>query len=210
MGKEILQVVQSASSIDAAVSQAIALLGCSRAEVCIEILSTPSTGFLGIFGKKEGTVKVTLNDRGFVARKITEHILQLLNIPSFVEVHPGSNKIELTISSSVPHFIIGHHGNTLYALETTVNTITDRFVSDRTPLTLDVDGYRERRVRILNRLAHRLCSQVRKTKKQAIVPSMALVERKIFYDALKDQIDLECRSLGQGMDKKLILSLKKR
>jgi len=206
----LLQLTLTASSIDQAVSEATGFLGCSRADIDVDILAMPSKGFLGILGKKEGAVRVRLTDRGFIAKRVTEHLLDLLGIDVRVDVHPGSRRIDLIVHTDNPNFLIGRHGNTLYALESLVTSMTDRYTNDRTLLVLDVGGYRERRTLVLNRLAYRLCSQVRKTKRNVVVPSMPLVERKIFYGAIKDEQDMECRSLGQGNEKKLVLSLKTR
>ena len=51
----LLQLTLTASSIDQAVSEATGFLGCSRADIDVDILAMPSKGFLGILGKREGS-----------------------------------------------------------------------------------------------------------------------------------------------------------
>lgn len=202
----LLEIECTATSIDAAVDLALCKFGCTRADVETAILQVPSSGFLGIFGCRPARVRVRLSDRGFVARRLCEHLLGLCGINACVEAHPASDRIELQIISDDSSLIIGRRGQTLDALQSLVVTMTDRHIEDRTPIIVDSDNYRARRTDSLRQLARRLSSQVRSSGRAATVQALPPEERRILHLALKEETGIESRSIGSGFEKKMLVS----
>ena len=152
MLKDLLVKEIVAPTVDQAVDQALAFFGSTRAEVDIEILKVPSRGLFGIFFKSPATVRIHLIDRAFIAKRITETLLSHMNIEASLSVATSSNHIELEIVSPDSALLIGKHGQTLDALRYMVVNMTDRVVSDRKEITIDIDGYSERRRVSLSRI----------------------------------------------------------
>ena len=209
MKRQHLHVEVTADNLDAAVEKALAQLSCTRAEVDVEVVQVHSSGLLGLFGKRPAKVRVKLHDRGVIARQITQQLLQLSGLEAETSLLSTSVQIELHFTSVDPSRLIGRHGQTLDALQTLVRTMTDRLTTDRTPVLLDVDGYRGRRLDFLNRLADRLSKEVRQTGKPASTPPLVISERRILHERIKQEADLETISKNhEGGRKTIVLNLR--
>jgi spoIIIJ-associated protein len=195
----------AAENLDAAVENALAQLKCTRAEADVEVLQAASPGFLGLFGKRQAKVRVKLHDRGAIARHLTEGLLHLSGLAVEIEVLTSVNQIQLLLSSDESSLLIGRHGQMLDAMQGLVGTMTDRQTTDRTPIVLDVDGYRGRRHEFLTRLADNLSHKVRETGKSSSTPPLALGERRILHERFKQDADLEAISRNHEGDRKIIV-----
>jgi len=122
-----------------------------------------------------------------------------------IEVLTSINQIQLLLSSDESSLLIGRHGQMLDAMQGLVGTMTDRQTTDRTPIVLDVDGYRARRYEFLLGLAVKLVHKVRETRKPASTPPLALGERRILHERFKQEADLEAISRNHEGDRKIIV-----
>ena len=195
----------TAENLDTAVENALSQLKCTRAEADVEVLQVASPGFLGLFGKRQARVRVKLHDRGAIARQFTDGLLRLSGLEAEIEVVASPKQIQLLLSSDASSLLIGRHGQMLDAMQGLVGTMTDRQTTDRTPIVLDVDGYRARRHEFLTRLADKLSRKVRETGKPATTPPLALGERRILYERFKLEVDLEAISRNHEGDRKVMV-----
>jgi spoIIIJ-associated protein len=195
----------TAENLDTAVENALSQLKCTRAEAEVEVLQAASSGFLGLFGKRQARVRVKLHDRGAIARQFTDGLLRLSGLDVEIEVVTSTKQIQLLLSSDASSLLIGRHGQMLDAMQGLVGTMTDRQTTDRTPIVLDVDGYRARRHEFLTRLADKLSRKVRETGKPATTPPLALGERRILYERFKLEVDLEAISRNHEGDRKVMV-----
>ncbi len=195
----------TAENLDTAVENALSQLKCTRAEADVEVLQAASSGFLGLFGKRQAKVRVKLHDRGAIARQFTDGLLRLSGLAVEIEVVTSTKQIQLLLSSDDSSLLIGRHGQMLDAMQGLVGTMTDRQTTDRTPIVLDVDGYRARRHEFLTRLADKLSCKVRETGKPATTPPLALGERRILYERFKLEGDLEAISRNHEGDRKVMV-----
>jgi spoIIIJ-associated protein len=205
MNQQSLHVEVTAKNLDAAVEQALAQLDCTRAEADIEVLQVQSSGFLGVFGRRLARVRVKLHDRGFIARQLCNQLLSLSDLEASIELVSSRQQIELLLTAQDPSLVIGRHGQTLDALQGLVGSMTDRLTTDRTPIFLDVDGYRGRRRDYLNRLARRLSQKVRQSGKSVSSPPLVLSERRILHELFKRESGLESHSQNHEGGRKIII-----
>lgn len=205
MTHPLLKIEVTADDVDAAVEIALAQLGCTRAEVDVEVLQVNSSGFLGFLGKCPARVRINLHDRGVMARQITQRLLGLSGLEAEVNLTSSDRAIDLCLTSAESSRLIGRHGQTLDALQTLVATMTDRLTTDRTPIQLDVDGYRVRRLDFLKNLASRLTCKVRKTGKPASTPPLVVSERRVLHDIFKGELDLISSSKNHESGRKTIV-----
>ena len=205
MKLDLLHLEISAETLDIAVEKALSQLRCTRAEADVEVLQAASPGFLGLFGKRQARVRVKLHDRSAIARQFTDGLLRLSGLDAEIEVVTSTKQIQLLLSSYDSSLLIGRHGQMLDAMQGLVVTMADRQTTDRTPIVLDVDGYRARRQEFLTRLADKLSRKVRETGKPATTPPLALGERRILHERFKLQVDLEAISRNHQGDRKVIV-----
>ena len=104
--------------------------------------------------------------------------------------------------------LIGRHGQTLDALQYILLVM----ISSRRPLppqfrlTVDVEGYRQRRTEALCRYALSLAAQVKQTGEEAVLEPLNPHERRIVHTALMDDPAVETYSEGQGADRHIVIS----
>lgn len=203
---ELLQKTTSGKSIDQAVEVALGHFDCTRAEIDIEVLQVPSSGLFGLLFSKPARIRAVLKDRGFMAAMVCRCILERSGLEGRVKICPGSDQIVLDIDSEDPRRIIGRQGQTIDALQYLVVAATDRLGSDRTPVSIDCDNHREKRGHFLRRLGQRLSSQVKESGKPATVQPLPPQERRILHLTLEDERSLEIKSVGQGFERKMVIS----
>ena len=205
MSPELLNVEVTADTLDAAVESALEQLGCTRAEADIEVLQMHSNGLLRMFGRRPARVRVRLHDRGIIARHVTRQLLSKSGLTGDVVLAPSSERIDLLLSGEDASRLIGRHGQTLDALQTLVVTMTDRLTTDRTPIFLDVEGYRERRHDFLQQLALRMARKVRRSGKPATTPPLNLNERRVLHEIFKQEPGLVSHSKNREGGRKVIV-----
>jgi len=78
------------------------------------------------------------------------------------------------------------------------------------PITLDVEGYKQRRYESLQTLAQRLAEQVKVKKVPFTLEPMPAYERRIIHLALAGHPDVTTYSIGVGDARKVVIAPAKR
>ncbi len=99
--------------------------------------------------------------------------------------------------------LIGRRGETLAALQYITHLIVSRRLGRRALLVIDVEGYRERRVQQLTRLALRTADQVVKHGRPLPLEPMLANERRIVHLALRDHEHVYTESSGVGSQRRV-------
>ncbi|WP_432821873.1 Jag N-terminal domain-containing protein [Trichloromonas sp.] len=163
MLKKIIETESFGPTVDDAVEKGLAVLGCTRADVALQIVQPGSPGLFGFWFKRPAVVLLVIEDRACIARRIVEELLRHLGIAGQVQVSPSRNRVELTILSEEASLVIGRHGQTLDALTTITTRLTDSISFPRSAILIDVNGYRARREQSQHPVAQRPADQVRRT-----------------------------------------------
>ena len=101
--------------------------------------------------------------------------------------------------------LIGHHGETMAALQHVTRLIIGREVTDRVNVVVDVDGFKARREQSLRRLAQRLAEQALRTGRTVVLEPMPPHERRYVHLALRDHPDVTTESIGEGDRRKVTI-----
>ena len=109
--------------------------------------------------------------------------------------------IELDIEGEDSGLLIGRRGETLRALQFTVNLIVGQ--TTRARVILDVEGYRERRYSSLRALAARVAERVTSTGRPITLEPMAPNERRVVHMALANNSRVATESTGVGESRKI-------
>lgn len=104
--------------------------------------------------------------------------------------------------------LIGRRGQTLSSLQYMVRIITTHQTKSPAPITIDVEGYKQRRYQSLQALAWRIAEQVKVKKVPFGLEPMSAYERRIIHLALADHPDVTTESTGEGLVRKVVISLK--
>ena len=79
---------------------------------------------------------------------------------------------------------------------------------NRVIVRLDIEGYKEKRVKTLQELAGKKAKIVEKTGKMITLEPMKAYERKIIHSFLQDNPNVETRSIGQEPKRRIVISKK--
>ena len=104
---------------------------------------------------------------------------------------------------------IGYRGEALYALENILKAIANRETENRVIVRLDIEGYKEKRIKTLQEVATKKAKIVEKTGKMITLEPMQAYERKIIHSALKKNEKIETISVGEEPHRRIVISLKK-
>ena len=104
--------------------------------------------------------------------------------------------------------LIGKHGQTLDALQYLTNLVANKETSERVRIIIDIEDYRVRRKKTLERLAKNLAEKVRRTKTKAALEPMNPYERKLIHMTLQNDADIQSYSEGEEPYRKVIIDLK--
>ncbi len=118
------------------------------------------------------------------------------------------NALEIIIDDEEANFLIGYRGETLNALQVILTNIATKNCKDRIRIEIDILGYREKRKKVLEDLAEKISKTVIKTGKSIALEPMTPYERKIIHTKLQNSNKVKTASVGEGMHRKVVISLK--
>ena len=120
------------------------------------------------------------------------------------------NSFRMNIESEEPSRLIGHHGDTIMALQNVLKTIVWSKSDAETNVVLDVDDYRKRQEENVINLAERKVEAVRKTKSTQSLPPMSPYFRRLvhLHLAKEEFSDIETESVGEGTLRYLTIKAK--
>ena len=102
--------------------------------------------------------------------------------------------------------LIGRQGETLRAFGYLVNLMLGRRLGRACRVIVDVNGYRQRREDQLAELATTLADEVRSTQEPITLDAMPPNERRLVHVALADDEDVRTYSIGEGDERRVVIS----
>jgi spoIIIJ-associated protein len=222
----------SARTVEEAIQQALDKLGVDRDEVEVDVLSEGKSGILGL-GTEEARVRVRPlvpmppeaefqpgEDRDLAerAKGILEALLAAMGIEASVEAQSqppaeGEEDIEVPVILDIRGedlgILIGRRGQTLACLQYVLRLIIAHQMKAWVPITIDVEGYKQRRNEALRNLAWRVAEEVRVKKRSFTLEPMPAYDRRIIHLTLADHPDVTTESTGEGEARKVVIVRRK-
>lgn len=101
--------------------------------------------------------------------------------------------------------LIGRHAETLNAFQYVASLMVGKESEQWVQLTVDVEGFRNRRERQIKQLASRMADQVAKTGRRASLEPMPSNERRIVHLELRDHPSVTTESTGDEPHRKVVI-----
>ena len=205
-----MTIEKSAKTKEEAIALALAELGANESEAVIEVIEEGSKGFLGI-GSKDAVVKVSVNPNcSKRAEDFLSKIFELTGEEVNVETTTDGDTLKVNVSGPDMGFVIGKRGETHDALQHLTSLVVNRGDNEFLKVSLDAENYREKRNEALESLAHKLANKVVRTRRNTPLEPMNSYERRIIHSALQDHESVTTYSVGQGINRKVVIALKPR
>ncbi|MBW1805181.1 MAG: protein jag [Deltaproteobacteria bacterium] len=139
------------------------------------------------------------------AKEALEKILALIPVDVTLTAEQSDGKIALNIDGDSSGILIGRKGKTLDALQYLVNRIVNKRFEKKTRIVVDSENYRQRRVESLTELALKMGDKAKKNRKSVTTNPLNPHDRRIVHMTLKDDKELDTRSRGEGLLKKVVI-----
>jgi spoIIIJ-associated protein len=142
---------------------------------------------------------------------VISKMLHLLNLQAQVSAHYGSTErdgrhnIHVDIRGNDLSVLIGRRSETLSAFQYIAALIVGKEEQQFVQLTVDVEGYRDRREKQLIQMAKRMADQVAKSGRRQTLEPMPSAERRIIHIALRDHPDVKTESTGEEPYRKVMI-----
>lgn len=192
-----------------AIELALSELGVSQDQVEIEVVDEGSKGFLGL-GGRDAVVKVSYNpDSEKRATDFLNKIFEITKEDVTVESKIEGEILKINLSGPDMGIVIGKRGETLDALQHLTSLVVNRGDKSFLKVSLDAENYREKRNVALEELAGKLANKVMRTGRNQTLEPMNAYERRIIHSALQNHETVTTYSIGQGVNRKVVIALKK-
>ncbi len=202
------------ATIEEAVSAALSRLGITRDQAEVEVLSGGARPVPGERLSSEARVRVQRIDEQTVrARGLAEELLTRMEIPCRVSVRRAPERdnpdeprpIMLDISGDDLGLLIGWRGETLRALQTTINLMMGEESPESRRVILDVERYRARREDQVRELALRLADRVKRSGERYSLDPMHAYERRVIHLTLADDPGVRTESSGREPARRVVI-----
>ena len=140
--------------------------------------------------------------------KFLNEFVEKLNNGTMYNIEVKDKCLYVSINGENVGNLIGYRGDALYALENILKAIANQNTENRVILRLDIEGYKEKRIKTLQEFAGKKAKIVEKTGKMITLEPMKPYERKIIHSFLQDNPNIETRSIGQEPKRRIVISKK--
>lgn len=219
-------VISEGKTSTEAIEKGLKQIGLPKELVEIKILEENKKSFFDILAPK--TVKVEIKEKETPKPEVLEITTteQELNqakqrvekfLESFINkvsaeaqycVEIKEKCIYINITGENIGNLIGYRGETLFALENILKAIANKVSENKVIVRLDIEKYKEKRVKTLENLAIKKASIVEKTGKAITLEPMQAYERKVIHSILQNRSKVETRSIGQEPRRRVVISKK--
>ena len=161
----------------------------------------------GIFGKNNIIeLKVILKKELVIyIKEYLEELLTNMGLTVNFETKLRENVIYIKIYSNNNPILIGKGGNTLKALEHLVKQKVSTEFNIHPLINLDVENYREKQEKRLERLAKNLAKEVVKTNVEVHLENMNAYDRRIIHNALTNFKGVITSSTGEEPERHVVI-----
>ena len=219
-------IISEGKTTSEAIEKGLKIIGLPKELVEIKVLEENKKSFFDILEPK--IVKVELKEKE--AKKPEEFEIEATE----EELNEAKNKVDIFLNEFVKNFsnkveytteikdkclyvslngdnignLIGYRGEALYALENILKAIANKNCENRIIVRLDVERYKEKRIKTLQELASKKAKIVEKTGKVITLEPMQAYERKIIHSFLQENPNVETRSIGQEPRRRIVITKK--
>ena len=203
----------SAKTIEEALEAAAKELGAGSVdEIEYTVIDEPKKGLFGI-GAVPAKISATYVIGGEKdALNLIRELVANMNVEATVTMTDGEDgEKRIIVEGGNAAILIGHHGETLDALQYLANLAANKRVGgvkgDYVKISVDVEGYRAKREETLRALARRMADKVLKYKKSVMLEPMNPYERRIIHSEIQNIEGVSTNSIGSDGNRKVVVYL---
>ena len=139
-------------------------------------------------------------------RDLLEQVARGIGIEAEVRVTEEDGVINGELIGDDLGLLIGHHGQTIDAIQHLAYRIAFRQTEESVRVVIDAAGYRERRAVALRAAADQAAEAAVHDRRPVSLEAMSALERKVVHEHLKSRHDVETYSEGQEPERRLVVA----
>jgi len=195
-------VKESAKTKEEALNKVLVKLNASEKEIVYNFEEVKGGLFKGTTYECSGFLKLDILAD---AEEFLKTIIKGMGIDANLEVNTKENTTTIKIYSSNNPVIIGKNGQNLEALTILVRQFIKNITNNGPRIVLDVEDYKDRQIKKLERLAKNLARDVVRTKVDIEMDSMNSYERRIVHNILTDFKGVTTESVGEEPNRHVVI-----
>ncbi|MGN1113911.1 MAG: RNA-binding cell elongation regulator Jag/EloR [Oscillospiraceae bacterium] len=197
----------TAHTVDEAKQLASEEFSASIEKISFTILEEPKKG---LFGKIKGEAKVEAEytpSKADVAVKYITDVLTAMDVTNITcEVTENEEGCGIEVRGDGLEELIGKKGELLDSLQYLSSLVCNKVDRDYYRITIDSNGFREKRKAHLEELAEKIANNVKKTGRSAALEPMNPYERRIVHSKVSEIEGVTSKSVGVDPHRKVIVS----
>ena len=171
-----------------------------------EMVTSVTEETTGLLRKKKYTLNVVLKtDILEYSKEFVKTICEGMGLEVQLETQRKDNYLKITIHSDNSSILIGKNGRTLSSIQNLLRSAINKETGANINIILDVENYKERQQKNIERLAIKLAKEVRKTKEPITMDSMNSYERRLVHSVLSDFKGIKTESEGEEPNRKVVI-----
>ena len=187
-----------------AIEKALAELKVNEKDLITNVLEEKNT----LLKKLVKIEVINYNDLiDYIKENIIE-ITKMMGMAVNLEVRRRDDNITIKLFSDHNAVLIGKNGSTIVALQTIIRQIVHNETNEFIGIILDVENYKEKRVKNLEYLAKKVAKEVAQTKVETKLDSMNSYERRIIHSALSNNKYVYTESTGEEPNRCVVIKPK--
>ncbi|HXQ00073.1 MAG TPA: RNA-binding cell elongation regulator Jag/EloR [Solirubrobacteraceae bacterium] len=144
-------------------------------------------------------------DPAVVLREFLEEIVDSFGLDVDVRIEQSEGVLTGSVEGDDVGLLIGRHGQTIDAIQHLAQRIVFRGGSPDARVTIDADGYRERRAESLRSIALDAAEESLRSGEAVELDPMPASERRIVHEYLRERDDVETHSEGDEPERYLVV-----
>jgi len=198
------ELIFSAKTVEAAIESAAESLKIGADKLSYEVIEE---GKRGLFGSKDAKIRVILNAKTERVKKFMTEIVAAFPLEDVeVEVTEEDGALKIELSGENASYLIGRRGDTLNSLQYLAGLVANNGEEKYSRVTLNINGYREKREKTLQALAKRLSNQALRSGRSVTLEPMAPYERRIIHATVQLIDGVSSSSIGDEPNRKVVIS----
>ena len=139
------------------------------------------------------------------ALDFVDGLLEAMDVDGEARAQIRDRRVYVSVEGNEAALLIGHHGQTLDAIQELLRSAVQRQVRARVWVTLDVQGYRDRRKEALRERAREMAARALDEGEMELEPMNAF-ERKIIHDAVGEIEGVTSFSEGEEPYRRVVIA----
>lgn len=135
-------------------------------------------------------------------------IINLMNLNPTFEVKRRDNSINIKIYSDNNSILIGKNGRSIQALQLLIRQMLANKITNEVLINLDVENYKEKKLKSIEFLAKKIAREVSKTKVETKMDSMNSYERRVVHNLLSNNKYVYTESIGEEPNRCVVIKPK--